>query len=483
MKFKVAILGIVTLALFLRIYKTSELLGFWFDQGRDAKVVWDILQNGKLTLIGPTTGIEGIFLGPFYYYLITPLYLLGDGDPSFVATILSSLGVFSVYLIYRIIKKYYSEAAGLLSALIYGSFFSFVTANRWLSNPTPLPITSLLSMICILLIIHKNSKIIHSTMLGVLLGLSLQFEAASAIFFLPATLIIFLVNKVNIRYYLFIIPGFISTLLPQLFFNFRHDHLLFKSFYNFIISNKSFQVVPIDFVNSRINFYYHSIFDKFFTQDSFQIYLALITVICVLMAYKYLPGKLIQTLLIWVTAPYVLLLFYHGNNGYVWDYYFTGIYPMLVMIFGISMRAVYINRQFMRGVVVILVFLSFMFNYSELYYFLSNNQPTYISYQQIRDSVDWVYEDVKRDKFNVDVYVPPVISHAYDYMFLWRGVNKYSNLPSQQRENVLYTLIEPDSDHANNRKKWIERQNGFSSIKEEKYVWPILIQERYRHEK
>src|SRR3989339_1471952 len=78
---KILLIAILALALFLRTYRVADFLGFWFDQGRDAKVVWDIWHSGKLTLIGPTTGIEGIFLGPFYYYLITPAYILGGGNP------------------------------------------------------------------------------------------------------------------------------------------------------------------------------------------------------------------------------------------------------------------------------------------------------------------------------------------------------------------------------------------------------------------
>ena len=82
---KVLLTAILLLALFLRTYRTSDFLGFWFDQGRDAKIVWDIWHSHKLTLIGPTTGIEGIFLGPFYYYLITPAYILGGGNPVYPA--------------------------------------------------------------------------------------------------------------------------------------------------------------------------------------------------------------------------------------------------------------------------------------------------------------------------------------------------------------------------------------------------------------
>ena len=58
-----------------------ELTGFYYDQGRDALVIWDLIKNGKMFLIGPTTGVEGIFLGPGFYYLLAPWYWLGGEIP------------------------------------------------------------------------------------------------------------------------------------------------------------------------------------------------------------------------------------------------------------------------------------------------------------------------------------------------------------------------------------------------------------------
>src|SRR3972149_5464469 len=78
-------------ALFVRIYRTEVILSFYFDQGRDAKVVYDLWHNGKFFLLGPTTGIAGIFRGPFYYYLIAPFYLLGGGDPVYPAVLLAGV--------------------------------------------------------------------------------------------------------------------------------------------------------------------------------------------------------------------------------------------------------------------------------------------------------------------------------------------------------------------------------------------------------
>ena len=81
----------ITLAtgFYLRVYRIDIVLGFYFDQGRDALVIWDLWHKGELFLVGPTTGIAGIFRGPYYYFLIAPFYLLSGGNPVLPSVFLS----------------------------------------------------------------------------------------------------------------------------------------------------------------------------------------------------------------------------------------------------------------------------------------------------------------------------------------------------------------------------------------------------------
>ena len=89
---------LLSVAFLIRVYRLDELLGFYFDQGRDALTIRDLIVNHKLFLIGPTTGIEGIFLGPLYYFTLLPWYWLGSGDPVFPAIYLSATTVLALFL-------------------------------------------------------------------------------------------------------------------------------------------------------------------------------------------------------------------------------------------------------------------------------------------------------------------------------------------------------------------------------------------------
>ena len=264
MKHKIILVSILVSAFFLRVYRTQDFLGFWYDQGRDAKVVWDLIHKQKLFLVGPTTGIEGIFLGPFYYYLITPAYLLGQGNPAFPSVFLAGLNVLAIYLLYRIGSEFFSQPTGLLAAAIVSFSSELIRYHRWLSNPTPLPLFALITFWSILKIISSSPRKRYWLFLGLGIGLTLQLEAASAIFFIPSTLIILFLNRksliLNRNNFIFSSLPFVSTLVPQILFNFRHQNILLNSFMKFLIGDRSFQPAVTDFFTTRLALYY-----QFFT--------------------------------------------------------------------------------------------------------------------------------------------------------------------------------------------------------------------------
>jgi len=127
---------ILLLAFFVRVYRVDDLLGFYYDQGRDALVIWRLWHEGKLFLIGPVTGLAGIFLGPLYYYIIAPIYILSGGSPIFPAVFLAFTSTVAIFLLYYLGWKFHSRAAGVIAATIGAFSYYIVLAGRWLSNPT-----------------------------------------------------------------------------------------------------------------------------------------------------------------------------------------------------------------------------------------------------------------------------------------------------------------------------------------------------------
>lgn len=445
-------------AFFLRVYRVSDFLGFWYDQGRDALVIWNLLHNGKFFLIGPTTGIEGIFLGPFYYYFIAPAYAIGRGHPAAAAIFLALVNVLAIYLVYLFGKKYFNRATGLLAAILISFSTRFMQDQRWLSNPTPLPLFAIAALFALMQQ--------RWWLLGLSAGLSLQLEAASAIFFIPAVLII-LWGKFNRK----MIVGLLVlglTLTPQLIFNFRHQNILFNSFRTFLVSERSFQPQPISFLSTRLKFYYDTFTPRYFRTQGAALFFWVATLSMLVLVWKKIPQKPLKVLLVWWLTPMAILLFYHGNKGYVWDYYFTGVFSALTLL----VSAIWIKAGPKATAVFLTIFL--YQNISASSAFLRQPQPAYISLASQIQAVDWVYSQAAGRPFNTDAYVPPVIPYAYDYLFLWKGRVETRLVPD------LYTIQEPDPGHPKLLNAWLTRQDSYSTVAQTVTFGPLTVQHRTR---
>ena len=75
------ILLITLLSLYLRLYRIGEFMTFLGDEGRDVRIVRDLITKGNLVFIGPRTSIGNMYLGPLYYYMMAPALFLSRLNP------------------------------------------------------------------------------------------------------------------------------------------------------------------------------------------------------------------------------------------------------------------------------------------------------------------------------------------------------------------------------------------------------------------
>src|SRR3990167_6348382 len=86
-------------AIFLRFYRLADFAMFLSDQGRDAIIIKRIITLEHLPAIGAPSSLGGVYLGPFYYYLISPFLLLFNFNPvglAFGVAFLSMVGLIGV---------------------------------------------------------------------------------------------------------------------------------------------------------------------------------------------------------------------------------------------------------------------------------------------------------------------------------------------------------------------------------------------------
>jgi 4-amino-4-deoxy-L-arabinose transferase-like glycosyltransferase len=477
-KTKIYLFILLVIALFLRTFRLDQFLGFYYDQGRDALVIWRLIHEGKFFLIGPVTGIEGIFLGPFYYYLLTPLYFLGGGSPVFVSFILNLISVLGIYLLFKITKLFFDEKTAFLTSILTTFSYTLVVFSRWLSHPPLLPTFSLVVIYALLQIYKGKSR--WWILVGIFVGLCLQLEAASAVFFLP-TIIIILIwrwQKKSLPSILTALGLFLATLLPQIIFNWRHQNILVTSFKNFLLVEKSFSIPLGNLIGERLNIYYRVFFDHlFYGQEKLKlIWLGVFLILGFLKRKEIFAGER-KILIFWLLIPLTLYLFYQGNHGYFLDYYLAGIWLVFMIFAGFLLMSFW--HKFFGKVLLILFLITFAYsNFTQLVIYYKIGIGIILRTQL--SAIDWAYQNSKGEEFNVDVYVPPVIPYAYEYLFKWYGEKKYNQQPASNNVLLLYTLYEEDSSHPNFLKNWLNRQETVGKILDQERFGDVTIQRRER---
>jgi len=479
------LLGVLLVgALFVRLYRLDELLGFWYDQGRDALVIWDFTHKGKLFLVGPMMGATGIFRGPWYYWLIAPLYLAGRGDPLWPAYFLILTSVISIFVLYKVGKEVGGVKAGLIAAFVASVSYYVVGASRWLSNPTPMLLVSTLLIWAVFRFLEK--KVWSLPLIALLIGLGLSFGAATELFYIPAMLIIILMKKNNIpkpKVILLSLFLFFSTFLPQVIFEIRHRGVLFGAINKFLVEEKSFTLSFWEYFRSRLSFFY-GLFSSKFWIDGKNLFTPFFLIIV-----GYLIGKWkeiwgnekFRVVLIFATAPFLGTLFLRGNQGNIYEYYYTGYYLIFILLFSVILARM--SEKFLgKAILAFFLIVVSIQNYHSFQkdFSVSLASPNAISYKNQLSAIDWIYTDAGSAGFNVDVYVPPVIPYAYDYLFKWLGTEKYKKLPVEELVSTLYTLYEVDPDHPERLDAWLSRQEKIGQVVKSERFGGIVVQKRLR---
>ncbi len=165
---------IILFAAFLRFRDLPKMAGFDFDQESASFIVDEIIKYNHTRLIGQELTFRGIFMGPYYYYLLTPFYVLSNMHPigGLIASVISSIAIIAAY--YYVGNALFHYPAGLLAALFRSVLFEELI-HDWSMVPSYFcELIVLLTWFCLWKIIHhKKQKYLY--LLTFLFGLYPSF--------------------------------------------------------------------------------------------------------------------------------------------------------------------------------------------------------------------------------------------------------------------------------------------------------------------
>jgi len=233
------LLVILSGAFFLRIFHIDQVMTFLGDQGRDARVVREFITKGDTLLIGPSSSIGNISLGPLYYYMMAPALLLSNFNPVGPVIMIIILNVLTIFLTWFITRRWFGKIAAGITAIIYSISPVAIDYSQCSWNPNPLPLFSLL---CIWGIyqVWQHKKYFWLPIVGASAAFALQMHH-TAILLLPPICIFWFISYENLKkrslstnkFVKNTIFGIIIVLLlmsPLLIFEIKNNWLNFQSF-------------------------------------------------------------------------------------------------------------------------------------------------------------------------------------------------------------------------------------------------------------
>jgi 4-amino-4-deoxy-L-arabinose transferase-like glycosyltransferase len=486
---------------FLRSYGLYRDLFFAYDQGRDA---WEMqkIARGDLTLIGPVTGLDGVFLGPFWYYLIFPAYFLGNGNPVASAYEMILFSVGTVIMLYVWGKKLSMPLAGLIAGAIYTFSFQQILFARWVANPTPLPFFSLLAFYMLFLALESKKKLFF-VFTGVILGLCFQLEAANAFWFIPTIACIIvtqtLINRsgptksvrrtlLSREFYLSVISlglllgiGFSLAELPHIAFELKHDFLITHNAITALQVTRD--VTLIQSIPKRIpllfTLYGRGLFEKGYAGFAA---VGIVMLFTFLRLRKYLWSSLgTRILALWFVIPLFFHIIFTGNHGNFWDYYVIAQHPVLYLLLGISMVALYRAYASKRTLIIIyctcILLLSVGINIAKWTEIIHPYENRYSLDMMVKEA-NWMIDQADGRKYGVWVYTPSAQDDAHRYIYWWVGSQRHV-FPEEhvEQQPLIFLAVEEDSQFQKRHDEWIQDKLSFGRLIAQQKFGAITVYE------
>lgn len=110
---------VVLLAIFFRTYDIVGRFDFAHDGDLYSWIVKDIVVDKHLRLIGQQTTAMGIFIGPLFYYMLIPFFILTRMDPIGALIPITIFGIATVISYYFVFLKLFNKTVGLIASFLY----------------------------------------------------------------------------------------------------------------------------------------------------------------------------------------------------------------------------------------------------------------------------------------------------------------------------------------------------------------------------
>jgi 4-amino-4-deoxy-L-arabinose transferase-like glycosyltransferase len=414
MKKTIALILLVFLCeLFLRAYQIDQKNPFGYDQVNNAWAAKNLIINHEFPLVGMAAkGNSGIFIGPFYYYLVALFYWLYDLNPFASGIIAVFTSIFTFWTIYFVTKKLFNVRVALIAIILNTFLMSGISFDRIQWPVNFIPGISLL-IFYFLYRITANRDVKKIIPLAIILGLSFSVHFTSIFFpvIIFLSLPLFPRSKEMLKYTLLSLPFFLVYLIPNAIYQLgdKSANSNFVSYLNTYYHGFHLRRVLQLAGDGLIQFNSYAIWDKL---TSFK-FIA-VPLFFLLFLYKSIDRrKLVFCYLIslWFMVPWLIFATYRGEIS---DYYFSINRFVALFIISYFIYRIWNIKNILPKILVIILFA----------YLIVVNFGKFISYKDNASLVKKEEEVLKKIKIGEEIKFQQGVPESYIYYYLKRQQTK-----------------------------------------------------------
>lgn len=442
-------------------------ISLWYDKARDLLSAWDNLE--KLTLIGPTSGIPGIFYGPYWIWLLS-LGMLFSKDPKIITLIVQTL---PYAVLFPLILYKYKRALGLTPLVVIWIFFIFSVGLKYgtdLWNPF---LTPLFFLFLVYLLFERRSSnaqrharaylILTGFTAGIIINFHISFGIGvflGAVLFLLIDLILENYNQKNsIKFHLknftmsavFFAIGFGIAFLPSIIFEIRHGlNQIQTVLYAF---SKYGAVVEVS------GFTKQEIIERFFGNFSMLLQVEnsvgyiIQSVIFLYLLYLLVKNKIkfdkyeLRLIILIFTFAFSILFIYLTARNPVLGYHFYGTEILYVLLIALVIKKMILMRALFIAW-AIYIFIAGVGNFAGQ---LIEGKKQIVGLNEGVEVVKNIEKDAAGKPYSFFAYSPSIYIYEYSYIYRWLYDKDVPFDPGLMPKDsrIVYVVVPEDNNNPN----------------------------------
>jgi len=426
---------IILAGIFLRIYKIENNYYYSGELGKELLFIRQFALNKTLPLVGMATSHSWLYYGPFYYWLMIPVFNIFNGNPYILFCVGLVISVIGLFLNYIVVKKIADNKIALLSTLIQ----SISPLLIWQTRLSKLHVFFwvLMPVLMYLMYLIWNNKRKWIFVSGLVFGLLFSFHFSQIpIVGVFALLFWFKKNVYKAKDWLYFIIG---TIVPNITLIWQDKNLVLWLPYR--IANVT-EKNPSGTFNSLSEYFGKNLF-----WDNKLWVVGLVVFILLFANYLYKNYKKINSdfLTFYIIISIGLMLFANILHGSSPIHYYLPVFTTVPILYSI-----YLSKIKSWYFIVLPIFIYNLVSFNNDPYFYKNFDKKvigtdFVKYSTQMNTTLFILNNAGGKQFSIKRvgpydFFPEQYSQNYKYLLLWKGGKLVD-------ENVnLYTIIESEND-------------------------------------